>query len=545
MPDQPPGSNLHYFQPDWIEPSSETIETDICVYGGTSGGIAAAVTATARGLRVVILQPGKHLGGMTSGGLGWTDFGRKYVIGGLSRTFYAEVGKHYGLDEEWQFEPRVAEAVYERWVKTHGVDVRFCQYLDTVQIDGRRITSISCLGGLRVTARIFMDCSYEGDLMGATGVSYHVGRESNAVYGETLNGIQVQDKHQFGLAVDPYLIEGDPASGLLPQIEDIDLTQMQGEGDHRVQAYCFRMCMTDDPALKIDWQKPATFDPARYVLATRWFNTVGDEDTGNHSAFPKEHVRENGVPGKFDILPNRTPGGYCKTDTNNHGAFSSDYIGRSWAWPAASCAHRETLFQEHVEYQRGLYWHVANEPAIPSRFRDAYNRWGLSSDEFTDTEHWPHQLYIRECRRMIGDYVITEHDCNEVSVAEDAIGMGSYTMDSHNCTRFVTTENGQARVLNDGDVQIPPTDPYPVSYRCIVPKKGQASNLFVPTCFSASHISYGSARMEPVFMVLGESAGIAAALCLDAGCDVQDLPYGDLRPELEAADQILTRPATT
>ena len=533
-------SNLHYFHRDWIEPTTDIIETDVCIYGGSSGGMAAAVTVARAGLRVVVLQPGKHVGGMTSGGLGWTDFGRKHVIGGLSRSFYNQVGRHYGRDEEWQFEPHVAEAVYRSWITEEGIDVRYGQYLDTVESDEGCIVSITLLGGLRVRARLFMDCSYEGDLMAKAGVSFHVGREANEVYGETLNGIQVQDKHQFGLAVDPYLDPGDPTSGLLPQVEEIDLSLRQGEGDHRVQAYCFRMCMTDDPALKIDWEKPTNFDPAQYVLATRWFNTAGgDGQNPNHSADPLAHIRDDGAPGKFDILPNRTPGSFCKTDTNNHGAFSSDFIGRSWDWPAASYVERESVFQAHVHYQQGLYWHLANEPAIPRRVRDAYGRWGLASDEFTDTEHWPHQLYIRECRRMIGDYVITEHDCYQKSVAEDAVGMGSYTMDSHNCSRFVRVEDGVARVLNDGDVQIPPTDPYPVSYRCIIPKKGESANLFVPVCFSASHISYGSARMEPVFMVLGESAGLAAKLCLDDGCDVQNLPYDALRPELVKAAQIL------
>jgi hypothetical protein len=536
-------SDLHYYHRDWIEPTSDIIDTDVCIYGGSSGGIAAAVTVARAGLGVVVLQPGKHIGGMTSGGLGWTDFGRKHVIGGLSRSFYNQVGGHYGLEEEWQFEPHVAEVVYNAWIAEEGIDVRYSQYLDTVASDDRRIVSISLLGGLQVKARLFMDCSYEGDLMAKAGVSFHVGREANEVYGETLNGIQVRDKHQFGLAVDPYANPGDPNSGLLPQVEEIDQSRRQGEGDHRVQAYCFRMCMTDDPALKIDWEKPAGFDPAQYALATRWFNTPGgDGQDPNHSADPVAHIRSNDVPGKFDILPNRTPGGFYKTDTNNHGAFSSDFIGRSWNWPGGGYEEREALFQAHVGYQRGLYWHLANAPALPQRVRNAYSRWGLSSDEFTDTEHWPHQLYIRECRRLIGDYVITEHDCYQNSVAEDSIGMGSYTMDSHNCSRFALIEGGAARVLNEGDVQIPPTDPYPISYRCIVPQKGQSANLFVPVCFSASHISYGSARMEPVFMVLGESAGLAAKLCLDDGCDVQDLPYDALRPELLSAAQVLELP---
>ncbi len=538
-------SKPHYFQRDWIVPSSDTLTADLCIYGGTSAGVAAAVTASKRGLSVILLQPGHHLGGMTSGGLGWTDYGRKYVIGGLSYSFYQEVGKHYGLAEEWQFEPKVAEGVFNRWVKEHHVDVRLCQFLDTVAMDGQRIAAVTMLGGLTVKARMFMDASYEGDLLAKAGVSYHVGREANSVYGEQLNGIQVRDKHQFSHAVDPYIVAGDPSSGLLPQVEAADMRKQQGEGDRRVQAYNFRMCMTDDPALKVDWEKPAGFDPAQYVLATRWFN--GDKDNYNEQVYPDSpdpaKKFRNGVPAKFDILPNQTPGGFYKTDTNNHGPISSDYIGASWAWAESGYEAREAIFQKHVTYQKGLYWHLANDAAIPQKYRDAYSRWGLPNDEFLDTGHWPHQLYIREARRMVADYVVTEHDCNEKVLAEDPVGMGSYTMDSHNCTRFVAMDGGKARVLNEGDVQVPPTDPYPLSYRAVVPGRGSASNLFVPVCFSASHIAYGSARMEPVFMVLGESCAIAAKLCIDADCDVQDLPYAELHPELLQAKQVLARPA--
>jgi hypothetical protein len=270
------------------------------------------------------------------------------------------------------------------------------------------------------------------------------------------------------------------------------------------------------------------------VLATRWFQS--EKDAFNEQL--RDFDGETRIA-KFDQFPNKTPGGYHKTDTNNHGAVSSDFIGANWGWPEADYAERERLFQAHVTYQQGLYWHLANSEEIPQRYRELYQRWGLPKDEFTDTGHWPHQLYVREARRMIGDYVITEHDCHKKSVAEDSVGMGSYTMDSHNCTRFVKVEDGQARVLNEGDVQVPPTDPYPISYRSIVPAKGQCENLFVPVCFSASHIAYGSARMEPVFMVMGESAGIAAALCLSKNCTVQDLPYGDLEPELVKAEQVL------
>jgi hypothetical protein len=527
-------AGLHYFHPDWIKTTDEQLSVDLCIYGGNAAGVAAAVTARKRGLSVALLQPGQHLGGMTSGGLGWTDFGRKHVIGGLSRSFYREVGKHYGLEEEWQFEPGVAEAIFDRWIDEYDVMLRREQYVDQVEMYGNRIHAITLLGGLRVQAALFMDCSYEGDLMAKAGVNYHVGREANSIYGESLNGIQIREKHQFNSPVDPYLVAGDPSSGLLPQVEDLDLTQKQGEGDHRVQAYNFRVCMTDDPELKVDWQKPENFDPQQYVLATRWFQS--EKDAFNEQL--RDFDGETRIA-KFDQFPNKTPGGYHKTDTNNHGAVSSDFIGANWGWPEADYAERERLFQAHVTYQQGLYWHLANSEEIPQRYRELYQRWGLPKDEFTDTGHWPHQLYVREARRMIGDYVITEHDCHKKSVAEDSVGMGSYTMDSHNCTRFVKVEDGQARVLNEGDVQVPPTDPYPISYRSIVPAKGQCENLFVPVCFSASHIAYGSARMEPVFMVMGESAGIAAALCLSKNCTVQDLPYGDLEPELVKAEQVL------
>jgi len=534
-------SNLHYFRPEWISDSTESLEVDICVYGGTAGGAVAAVKAARLGKSVVLLQPGKHLGGMTTGGLGWTDYGRKHVIGGMSRQFYNDVGKLYGKDEEWHFEPSKARKVLDRYLADADVPVKLCQYLDTVAMDGKRIQSITMLGGLTVKANVFIDATYEGDLLAKAGVSHHVGREANSVYDEQLNGIQVRDKHQFSHVVDPYVVEGDASSGLLPFVEDIDLTEHQGEGDKRVQAYNFRVCMTDDPALKVDWPKPGDFDESQYVLATRWFN--GEKNRYNEQIHKVDDRLGVGLPSKFDIFPNKTPGGHYKTDTNNHGPVSSDFIGANWAWPDGCYETREKLFQKHVSYQMGLYWHMANSPDIPDRYREAYAHWGLPNDEFVDTEHWPHQLYVREARRMVSDYVITEHDCTGKVRPDDPIGMGSYTMDSHNCTRFVKIENATARVLNDGDVQVPPTDPYPISYKAIVPKRGECENLIVPTCFSASHIAFGSARMEPVFMVLGESAAMAASIALDDNCSVQDVSYDKLGPELLKAKQVLALPA--
>lgn len=530
-------ADLHYFTPTWIGNTDVSLTRDICVYGGTAAGIVAAAAAAREGKSVVLLHPGKLLGGMTTGGLGCTDYGRKHVIGGMSRQFYRDVGKHYGKDEEWHFEPHVAMAVLQKLIEDSGVEVLLCQYLDAVQKGGPRIDSVKMLGGLSVQAKVFIDATYEGDLLAKAGVTYAVGRESNAVYCETLNGIQVRQWHQFSHRVDPYNTEGVPGSGLLPQVEAEDLSVRQGQGDRRVQAYNFRVCMTDDPTLKIAWAKPPGFDPRQHVLATRWFNSPKDDCN--------EHLPAGrAAPRKFDIFPNKTPGGFQKTDTNNHSAVSSDFIGANWDWPEADYATRERMFQAHLTYQQGFYWHIANDPAIPQRYREAYAAWGLPRDEFATTGHWPHQLYVREARRMVSDYVVTEHDCNKARRAEDSVGMASYTMDSHNCTRFVQIVEGRPWVRNEGDVQVPPTDPYPISLRAIVPREIECSNLIVPVCLSASHIAYGSARMEPVFMALGESAACIAAQAIGESCSVQRVSYPTLRAKLAALGQVLELPAT-
>lgn len=524
--------NLHYFNPEWIGHTDERLDVDVCVYGGTAAGVIAAVKAARLGRRTVLLHPGKHLGGMTTGGLGWTDFGNKHVIGGMSRQFYRDVGSHYGDEEQWQFEPHVAAAVLDGYVADADLPVRFGQYLDRVETDGRRIARVRMLGGLVVSARMFIDATYEGDLMARAGVTCAVGRESNDCYGEQLNGAQVRSTHQFSHPVDPWRTAGDPSSGLLPGIEAIDQREHIGEGDRRVQAYNFRICMTDDPELKIPWRRPADFDPDLYVLATRWFR--GEKNDYNELVPEGEQV-----PRKFDVLPHRTAGGHRKTDTNNHGPVSSDFIGMSWGWPEGAFAERERIFRQHVSWQMGLYWHLATSPEIPERYREAFTTWGLAADEFTDTDHWPHQLYVREARRMVGDYVITEADCRGTTRCDDPVGMASYTMDSHNCTRFLGQVKDAPSVVNEGDVQVQPTDPYPISYRAIVPCRQECENLLVPVCLSSSHIAFGSARMEPVFMLLGESAATAAHVAIDAGATAQGLPYDELADELRRAGQVL------
>ncbi len=505
-------SRLAYFRPDLINARPERLDVDLCIYGGTSAGVIAAVQAARLGRSVILLDPTDHLGGLSAGGLGWTDFGKQAAIGGLSRDFYHRVGRHYGRDQEWRFEPHVAEAVFGELVREHAITVIHRQYLDAVALDGAAIRSVSMLGGLRVTARIFIDATYEGDLMAKAGVPFTVGRESNAVYSETLNGVQVHNKHQFDRAVDPYVRPGQPDSGLLPGIDPSPL-EPTGSGDRRIQAYNFRMCLSDDPANRIPFAKPTGYVEQDYELLARLLEAGWDE-TFN----------------KFDRLCVRS-----KTDTNNHGPISTDSIGQNHAWAEATYAERESLFQAHVTWQAGLHWFMANHPRVPASLRSRYAVWGLAKDEFPQTGGWPHQLYIREARRMVADYVVTEHDCKAHHRAEDPVGLGSYNMDSHNCRRFVR----DGRVMNEGDVQVPPTDPYGISYRAIVPPRTGTPNLLVPVCCSCSHIAYGSLRMEPVFMALGQSAATAACLALDAGVAVQDLAYSALRERLLADEQVL------
>lgn len=522
-------SNLHYFLPAWIEKTDREIEADICIYGGSSAGVIAAVATVGRGKSAVIVQPGNYLGGLSTSGLGCTDYGKQHVIGGLARQFYRDLGAFYGRAEEWMFEPHAAQSVIDRYVKEAGVPVYFRQYLEAVEMDGVLLRRIRLLGGLKVSARMFIDATYEGDLMAMAGVSYTVGRESNRRYGETINGVQIRETHQFSHTVDPYLEPGNPASGTLPFINQQDAAPV-GSGDHRIQAYNFRVCMTDDPDLKVLWEKPADFDDGNYELARRWFSGAKDNYNDQLSSEGAERA-----PRKFDILTERTAAGYLKTDTNNHGPVSSDFIGANYGWPEAGYHERERIFQAHVSYQKGLYWFLANDDSIPARYREAYSRFGLPRDEFQETGHWPPQLYIREARRIRSDYILTEHDTQHRRQPEDPVGMGSYAMDSHNCQRIVR----DGRVLNEGDVQLEPAGPYGVSYHSIIPAVGECGNLAVPVCLSASHIAYGSVRMEPVFMVLAESAAVAACLALDANSTIQEVDYQKLREVLEASGQVL------
>ncbi|MBV9866962.1 MAG: FAD-dependent oxidoreductase [Abitibacteriaceae bacterium] len=502
--------NLYYYNPNAIKPMTQTLQADICIYGGTSAGVAAAVQASRMGKQAVVLEPSGHIGGLSAGGLGCTDFGNKDVIGGISREFYRRVGQKYGVAEEWHFEPHVAEQVFHDLMDEAKVPVYYHQFLQAVEKNGLRITAIKLQGGLTVRAKMFVDASYEGDLMAKAGVTYDVGRESNATYGETLNGVQIRKLHQFDFPVDPYIKEGDPTSGLLPGI-NADAPPEQGTGDKRIQAYNFRLCLTKELENRIPFPKPENYDPQQYVLLARYLATGWNE-----------------VFRKFDPIRGH------KVDKNNHGAISTDFIGMNYQWPEGDYATRERIFQQHVAYTQGLMWFMGNDPSVPQAIRDEWNQWGLCKDEFTETGGWSHQLYIREARRMKSDYVMTEHNCRGEAQVEDAVGLGSYNMDSHNCQRFVK----DGRVWNEGDVQIG-VKPYGISYRAIVPKRGECENLIIPVCLSSSHIAYGSIRMEPVFMVLGQSAATAAALALDRAVSVQELRYDELKKRLEQDQQVL------
>jgi hypothetical protein len=513
--------------------AADVLNTDILVYGGTAGGVAAAVQAARAGKKVILLEPGMHLGGMTSGGLGQTDIGNKAAIGGISREFYQRLGKHYGKAEMWTFEPHVAEDIFFQMINESSVTLYLSQRLASVLKKGARIEEIEMESGRIFRANIFIDATYEGDLMARAGVKYAVGREANSTYNETLNGNRaVTPKHQFVVPVDPYVKPGDPASGLLPLIQNED-AGAPGAGDKSVQAYNFRLVLTKDAENKRPIAPPKNYDPARYELLARYLENWMRGAT--NEAAPGDVT---GRPTKKPTLEQlmhiqMMPGG--KTDINNNGGFSTDFIGADYDYPDADYATRARIWQEHEDYTRGLLYFLATSPKVPEHIRNEMGEWGLTRDEFIDTAGWPHQLYIREARRMISDYVMTEKNCRESLQIEDGIGLAAYTMDSHNCRRIV--KNG--RVENEGDVQVGGFPPYPIAYRSIVPKQSECENLFVPVCLSASHIAYGSIRMEPVFMVLGHSAADAAVMAIDENVAVQKINIAALQNRLLAEKQIL------
>ncbi|WP_425399968.1 FAD-dependent oxidoreductase [Aeoliella sp.] len=527
--------------------SAQADEFDVVVYGGTSAGVTAAVQAARMGKTVALVCPENHLGGLSSSGLGFTDTGKKQVIGGLAREFYHRLWKHYQQPDSWNwearenygnrgqgtealdsvnrtmwiFEPHAAEAAFEQMLAEQPVHVFRDHWLDResgVEIQGPRIHSIRMLNGKQFEGKMFIDATYEGDLMAAAGVTYHVGRESNDTYGEQHNGTQYgvfHHKHYFEVKIDPYKTPGDPSSGLLARIADSGPTP-NGEADRLIQAYCYRLCLTNHPENRVSFSKPDGYDPQQYELLARLLQAMPNVSLMTYS-----------------FVPNR------KTDTNNNGPFSTDNIGYNYDYPEASYEQRKAILDEHEQYQRGLLYFLTNDPRVPNHVRKKVSSFGLAGDEFTDNDNWPYQIYVREARRMIGEYVMTESDCLSKVQTPQSIGMGSYTMDSHNVQRYITSSGV---VQNEGDIGVRLPRPYQVAFKSITPKAEECQNLLVPVCVSSSHIAFGSIRMEPVFMVLGQSAATAAVLSIDSGTTVQEVDFQTLKQRLVADGQVLELP---
>ncbi len=526
---------------------------DIIIYSGTSAGITAAVQAARMNQTVLIIEPNNRIGGQTTGGLGQTDIGNKHTIGGISREFYQNIKKYYSNSENWKwqnksdyhvtsrshrskqedvmwtFEPSAALKVYNEMLKNKNISIVYKQRLKRnggIKKNKGAIQSITMESGKVYYAKVFIDASYEGDLMASADVSYTVGREANSKYGESLNGIQTGktgkslnghkaitgEKHNFVNSVDPYIKKGNPESGVLPYV-NINSLPKNGTSDKKIQAYCFRMCLTNQPDNEIPFTKPSNYNELNYELLLRNFE-AGYED----------------IPWINSKMPNK------KTDTNNKGGFSTDFIGQNYDYPEASYKEREKIIENHRNYQKGLMWTLANNDRVPKNIRDEVSKWGTCKDEFDREDGWPQQLYIREARRMVSDLVISEKHCEGIEKVNDGIGLASYTMDSHHAQRYITK---MGHVLNEGNVEATVHKPFPISYRSIVPKKTECTNLLVPVCLSATHTAFGSIRMEPVFMILGQSAGAAAAIAIKSKKSVQDIDYNLLRNQLLKGNQKL------
>jgi hypothetical protein len=497
---------------------------DLVIYGGTASGVMTAYAAAKQGLHVVLLEPGNHLGGMVTGGLSATDVAHFQIIGGYARDFYREAAAHYGVrtlnkHSDWLSEPRVGEAIFDEWLKQAGVEVHFHERLKEhggVSKSGLHVRSVITEDGRIWQAKIFADCSYEGDLMAQAGVKYTVGREGTQVYGEDLAGVRVDTpKHQFLWKISPRYENGK----LMPEVDPGPMGE-NGAGDKKVQTYNFRLILTNDPANRLPWTKPTGYDSAQFDLLAKYLSEW------------KEHIHRE--PRLGDVMnPVAIPN--HEADFNNNGAFSTDFIGHSWTYPDASYAERKTIWNAHLLYTQSFVWFLASDPRVPKPLQDEINTWGRAKDEFKDTDGWPNQLYIREGRRMIGMYVMKQSDLQTNRTKPDSIAMGSYNSDSHNIQR-VAMPDGSVR--NEGDVQVP-VKPYEIAFGTILPKKDQTDNLLVPVCLSASHVAYSSVRMEPQYMMLGQAAGVAAALAIKAGTPVQDVSVNELQNKLRSQNAIL------
>jgi hypothetical protein len=540
---------------------TKSTEADVIIYGGTAAAVVAAVQLRKLNKSVVIVSPDSHLGGLSAGGLGFTDTGNKQVIGGLAREFYQRVYNHYQRDSSWTwqakdeygnkgqgspaidgenrtmwiFEPHVAEQIFEDFIKEHDIRVDRDHWLDRengIEVKNGKISSIRMLNGKIYKAQIFIDATYEGDLMAAAGVSFHVGREANSTYEEQWNGVQKDHKVAYRFLnesrqhfpvreIDPYIVPGDPSSGVIPRVST-EPPGENGNGDKKIQAFCFRLCLTDVKENQVPFARPENYDPWQFELLGRLFEA-------GWGKLELIHNRSTRIM-KFDPIPNR------KTDTNNHGPFSTDNIGMNYDYPEASYERRREIIKEHEGYQKGLFYFYLTDPRVPEEVRKEMSRWGLSKDEFTDNGHWPHQIYVREARRMVGAFVMTENEIIKVSPVPRSVGMGSYTLDSHHAQRYITADGF---VENEGNVNAQTNGPYQIDMWSLLPKPEECANLLVPVALSSSHIAFGSMRMEPVFMILGQSAGIMASMAIDENKHMYELDYSEIRPRLEEEGQVL------
>lgn len=539
-----------------LEGKGQSSKADIIVYGGTSSGIAAAIQSSRMGKTVILIEPSNRIGGLTTGGLGQTDIGNKQAIGGISRQFYENIKTYYDTPKNWKwqekedyrdggqtrtgetenamwtFEPSAALAVYKSMIGEENITIVYNERLERkkgVKKSKGKILSIVMESGAVFLGEMFIDATYEGDLMAAAGVTYTIGRESNGQYGETLNGVQTNAintsitgkvsrnafYHNFIAQVDPYIKKGEPDSGLLPNVNE--KPGIEGESDKKIQAFCFRMCLTDVPENRIPFKKPEGYKEIQYELLFRNYEARTGDIRDMYS------YGNSLLPWINSAMPNR------KTDTNNKYGFSTDFIGANYDYPEGSYEERRRIVEAHRTYQQGLMWTLANHPRIPIEVRTEASKWGTTKDEFNSEDGWQQQLYVREARRMISDYVMTQHNCEGLHIPNDPIGLAAYGMDSHNVQRYV---DANGFVKNEGNVEAHGFKPYPISYKSIVPRKEECKNLLVPVCLSATHIAFGSIRMEPVFMVLGQSAATAAALAIDNNLSVQEIPYRELEKKL-------------
>jgi hypothetical protein len=519
-------------------------DTDVCIYGGTSAGVAGAIQVAHMGKRVLLVEAGQHVGGMAVEGLGGSDidnqkeFQNSPAVGGLALEFYRRVSTRYGRQaafEEmlrthakqpalWRFESHVAEEIFDAWLKEAKVTVlRGHRLAETsgVRKSGPQITALRCENGAEISAKVFLDATYEGDLLAAAGVTTVVGREGNAKYGETKNGIRTDTRHgQLDRRVDPYLTPGDPQSGLIFGVQSSPLG-LHGDADESIQGYCFRLCLTRDPANRQPIPKPGGYDPAHYELQRRYL-AAGGVISAPHSALP------NG-----------------KSDPGSWHSLAGNFTGWNHHYPTASYAERERLLRASRDYIQGLYWFMANDPAVPENVRAQWAEWGLTKDEFTDNGGWPRAFYVRNGRRMVSDFVLTEAHVRKANPdpINDSVGLIWWPPDLHHARRIVK----DGAVWNEGAVfnEAKEVDwiPCGVPYRALVPRASECTNLLTPTCPSSSYVAYGAYRIEFTFMTAAQSAATAAVLAIEENAPVQKVDYSRLRTQLLQDGQILTPPA--